>query len=263
MLLAALSLTEREIVRFCRQPSRVVGALAPPLLFWFLIGSGIGDTYRLDPTMHARSSLEFLFPGTLLLIMLFTAIFSTISIVEDRREGFLQSVLVAPGARGGLVLGKILGGTTLALAQAFLVLVVAMLVRKSWSLGSFLWSALVLFVTGFGFTGLGFLLAWQLDSTQGFHALMNLLLMPMWILSGALFPATGAPGWLRAVMAVNPMSHALEALRHALAAGSVRLESGSLLASIARPLALSVSFALATLAASLWLASRSRAGDLS
>ena len=100
MLLAALSLTQREIVRFWRQPSRVVGALAPPLLFWFLIGSGIGDTYRLDPTAHGRSSLEFLFPGTLLLIMLFTAIFSTISLVEDRREGFLQSVLVAPGARG-------------------------------------------------------------------------------------------------------------------------------------------------------------------
>jgi len=263
MILAALSLTQREIVRFLRQRSRVVGVLAPPLLFWFLIGSGLGDTFQLDATSHAGNSLEFLFPGTLLLIMLFTAIFSTISVIEDRREGFLQSVLVAPSARSGLVLGKLLGGTVLAFIQVLLVLVIAVLVGQPTSVASFLWTLLVLFVVGFGFTGLGFLMAWKLDSSQGFHALMNLLLMPMWILSGALFPATGAPAWLRAVMLVNPMSHALDALRHTLAAGSGKVAAGALLPSLQWPLGISVAFALLMLAASLWLVQRPRGGDFS
>lgn len=261
MTLAALSLAQREIVRFLRQRSRVIGVLAPPLLFWFLIGSGLGDTFRLDASTHAGNSLEFLFPGTLLLIMLFTAIFSTISVIEDRREGFLQAVLVAPGARSGLVLGKLLGGTVLALIQALPVLIVAILVGMPASVAAFLCTLLVLFVVGLGFTGLGFLMAWRLDSTQGFHALMNLLLLPMWILSGALFPAAGAPAWLRAVMLINPMSHGLDALRHALAAGSGHIAPGALLPSLARPLGISAAFAFLMLVASLSLVQRSRGGD--
>ena len=263
MILAALSLTQREIVRFLRQRSRVVGALAPPLLFWFLIGSGLGESFRPAGATTATSSMQFLFPGTLLLIMLFTAIFSTISVIEDRREGFLQSVLVAPGSRSGLVLGKILGGTVLALVQVLLVLAIGALFVQDTTWSSFLLSALVLFVVGFGFTGLGFLLAWRLDSTQGFHAIMNLLLMPMWILSGALFPASGAPAWLRFIMTVNPMSHALEALRQTIAAGSGPMAAGALMNSITIPLVVSVAFSLAMLGAGLWLVQVPRGGQLS
>jgi ABC-2 type transport system permease protein len=263
MLVATLSLTQREIVRFLRQRSRVVGGLAPPLLFWFLIGSGLGESFQPAGSNAPMTSLEYLFPGTLLLIMLFTAIFSTISVIEDRREGFLQSVLVAPHSRGAFVLGKLLGGTLLALVQVILVLLLAPFLGMGLTWVSFLQTTAVLFVVGFGFTGLGFLLAWRLDSSQGFHALMNLLLMPMWILSGALFPASGAPGWLRAVMLVNPMSHALDAVRLALYAGG-----GTAGAPVGPPawgpsLGVSILFSVLMLASSWWLMNRPRAGDLS
>ena len=229
MLLVALSLAQREIVRFRRQRSRVVGAVGPPLVFWFLISSGLGDSFNPGVGTRGTTSLEFLFPGTLLLIMLFTAIFSTISVIEDRREGFLQSVLVAPGSRGGLVLGKMLGGTVLALVQVLLVLAIAAFVGLRLGSLSYLLTAGVLFVIGFGFTGLGFLIAWKLDSTQGFHAIINLFLIPLWLLSGALFPASGASGWIRVAMQVNPLSYGVELLRRALfpatATGGVSTEA--------------------------------------
>jgi ABC-2 type transport system permease protein len=108
-LLAMTSLWRREMVRFLRQRSRVVGALGSPLIFWLLIGSGVGSSFRLSGS--DMGYMEYFFPGTVVLILLFTSIFSTISIIEDRKEGFLQAVLVAPVPRSAFVLGKLLGGT--------------------------------------------------------------------------------------------------------------------------------------------------------
>ncbi|MFQ5600660.1 MAG: ABC transporter permease [Candidatus Krumholzibacteriia bacterium] len=261
-ILPALTLTQRELVRFSRQRSRMVGALGPPLLFWFLIGSGLGDSFRPSGAPPTMTSLEYLFPGTVLLIVLFTAIFSTISIIEDRREGFLQSVLVAPASRGGLVLGKMLGGTLLAILQVILVLLLAPLMGFRLGLVSFLATVGTLLVISFGFTGLGFLIAWRLDSTQGFHAIMNLFLMPMWILSGALFPAAGSPGWLRAIMFANPMSHALDSLRQALYFGSAAGVWGTQTGSFGAPLIVSALFALLMLVAALHVTRQPRAADL-
>lgn len=263
MFIATLSLTQREIVRFLRQRSRVIGGLAPPLLFWFIIGSGVGESFQPAGSNVPMTSLEYLFPGTLLLIMLFTAIFSTISVIEDRREGFLQSVLVAPNARGAFVLGKILGGTLLALVQVVLVLLLAPFMGIGLTPLSFLKTTAVLFVVGFGFTGLGFLLAWRLDSSQGFHALMNLLLMPMWILSGALFPPSGAPGWLRAVMLVNPVSHALDAVRAALYSGGGMAGAPVGSSTWGVSLGVSILFSFLMLGSAWLLMNRPRAGDLS
>ncbi len=204
--LPAFTLWKRELVRFVRQPSRVIGALVPPILFWILIGSGLGDSFR--PSNY----LQYFFPGTILLIVLFTAIFSTISIIEDRHEGFLQSVWVAPIPRTSLVLGKIAGGTTLAFLQGLLFIALAPTIGLKVPLASLPLLLGLLFLISFGLTGLGFFIAWRLDSTQGFHAIMNLFLMPMWLLSGALFPITGAPPWLQAVMRINPLSYGLSAL---------------------------------------------------
>src|SRR5204863_6127638 len=125
--LPAMTLWQRELVRFFRQRSRVIGALGPPVLFWFLIGSGLGSSFRVLPTSGLAAAsganyLQYFFPGTIVLIVLFTAIFSTISIIEDRHEGFLQSVMVAPVPRSSLVLGKIAGGTSLAFVQGVLFL---------------------------------------------------------------------------------------------------------------------------------------------
>lgn len=159
------------------------------------------------------SYLEYFFPGTLLLIMLFTAIFSTISIIEDRKEGFLQSVMVAPISSAGIALGKILGGTTLAVIQAIIFLAFAPLIGFQFSILEFFSLVVLLFIIAFGLTGLGFLIAWRMESTQGFHAIMNLFLIPLWLLSGSLFPMEGAPGWLQGPMSINPLAYSVSATR--------------------------------------------------
>src|SRR3954464_14175419 len=121
----SLSLAHRELVRFLRQRHRIVGALATPLVFWLLIGGGMGRSLQFGAVTGGRY-IQYFFPGTLVMILLFTAIFSTISIIEDRREGFLQSVLVAPISRLSMVLGKILGGTLLAVIQGLLFLLIGL-----------------------------------------------------------------------------------------------------------------------------------------
>ncbi|HXV28564.1 MAG TPA: ABC transporter permease, partial [bacterium] len=218
-ILTVYTLWLRELTRFYRQPSRLMGALGTPLVFWILIGSGIGSSFS------RMNYLIYFFPGTILMILLFTAIFSTISLIEDRHEGFLQSVLVAPVPRSGLVLGKILGGSTLAFLQGFIFLLMAPLIGLSLTFSAWTGLALVLFINAFALTGLGFIVAWKLRSIQGFHAVMNLFLMPLWFLSGALFPQEGAPAWLRFVMNVNPLTYGLSALRRILFSGNQSFQS--------------------------------------
>ena len=124
-LLPLFSLWKREVVRFFRQPSRVIGALGTPLIFWFFIGSGFGNSFRSGSGPANRGYLEYFFPGSILMVLLFTSIFSNISLIEERREGFLLGVLVAPLSRLSLVLGKILGVTTLAVLQGSVFLLLA------------------------------------------------------------------------------------------------------------------------------------------
>jgi ABC-2 type transport system permease protein len=211
--LASGTLLKREVVRFLRQPNRVVGALGTPLVFWFLIGSGQGRSFQFPGRAGSEMDyLQYFFPGALLMILLFTAIFSTISIIEDRREGFLQGVLVSPAPRSSVVLGKLLGGAFLAFGQGLVFLALSPVLDIRMTLSSGAYVAALMFVVSFGLTGLGFALAWRMESTQGFHAVMNLFLMPLWFLSGALFPPSGAPGWLRAVMDLNPLTYTVYGL---------------------------------------------------
>ncbi len=213
MISAALTLTQREIVRFFRQRGRVVGAIVPPVIFWFLIGSGLSNSFQHQASLNY---LQYFFPGTLVMIVLFTAIFSTISIIEDRKEGFLQSVLVSPAPRASIALGKIFGGAVIAFIQGLLFLLLSGFVGTLLDVPRLLYALAILLSVSFGLTGLGFLIAWRMDSTQGFHAVMNLFLMPMWFLSGALFPMETAPGWLKILMMANPLTYAVSALQKAL-----------------------------------------------
>src|SRR3954463_9100933 len=183
----ALSLCHRELVRFLRQRHRIVGALATPIVFWLLVGAGMNRSFKSD-VPGGENYLHYFFPGTVLMILLFTAIFSTISIIEDRREGFLQGVLVAPVGRQAIVLGKILGGTILAFGQGLIFLLLAPTVGIHLTFATLAMSMIMMLIVSFALTGLGFCIAWRMSSTQGFHAIMNLFLMPMWFLSGALFP---------------------------------------------------------------------------
>jgi len=215
LLLPAFSLARRELVRFLRQPNRVIGALATPIVFWLLVGGGMGRSFH-SAAPGGDNYIEYFFPGTILMILLFTAIFSTISIIEDRREGFLQSVLVAPVSRMSIVLGKVLGGTALAFGQGLVFLLLAPTVGIHPTLPAILLASAAMFIVSFSLTALGVCIAWRMSSTQGFHAIMNLFLMPMWFLSGALFPPEGARGGLGWVMRLNPLTYGLSAIRNAL-----------------------------------------------
>ena len=167
-------------------------------------------------TGTAGGYMAYFFPGTVVMILLFTAIFSTISIIEDRREGFLQSVLVAPISPMVIVLGKVLGGTVLAFGQGLIFLALSPLIGFHYTFFSLLAAMLMMFVMSFSLTALGFCIAWRMSSTQGFHAIMNLFLMPMWFLSGALFPANGAWVGLKWAIFCNPLSYGLAGLRRAM-----------------------------------------------
>ncbi|MEO5373294.1 MAG: ABC transporter permease [Alphaproteobacteria bacterium] len=212
MMRAVVALARREFTRFIRQPQRVVGSIGQPLLFWLFLGSGFTGSFR-PPGMEGISYLEFFYPGVLLMMLLFASIFSSITVIEDRDQGFLQGVLVAPVPRMAIVLGKVFGGTLIAMAQALLFLLLAPLLGLPLSAGGTVMVILTLLLTSTGFTALGFLIAWSMRSTAGFHAIMMVFLMPMWLLSGALFPVEHVPGWLYVLMEINPVTHALVLLR--------------------------------------------------
>lgn len=221
--LAVWTLCRREITRFLRQRSRLIGALATPVMFWVLFGAGLHDSFQApDWSPDSMSYRAYFLPGITALILMFTAIFSAMSIIEDRHEGFLQGVLVSPVSRASLVMGKVAGGVVMAVVQAM------MFVGVGWLMGQvgladdlvfepgvaqLVMLPVFMAIVAFGLTSLGFMLAWKIDSIQGFHAIMNVFLMPMWLLSGAFFPAasSGALAW---IMKLNPLSYGVAGIRH-------------------------------------------------
>jgi len=217
--LPAFTLWWREIVRFYRQKTRVVGVLASPLVFWVVIGSGFGTSFRSGGDQGQQNYLDYFYPGALIMIVLFTSIFAMMSLIEDRKEGFLLSVMVAPVPRSAIVLGKVLGGTTLSAIQGMIFLIFAPFAGIHLNLLQFLLVTVVVFLVSFALTALGFAIAWPMDSTQAFHGIINLFLIPLWLLSGALFPIARASGWIRVLMYMNPLTYGVEALRALLYPG--------------------------------------------
>lgn len=198
------TLWQRDLIRFWREKARVLGFVGSPLIFWLLIGSGFGN-------------LAFFFPGALVLTVMFSAVFSTMSLIDDRREGFLLSMLVSPAPRSSMVLGKVLGSSTLAWIQGLIFLCFLPLTGLGPGATGVFEAAGVVFLISFTFTVLGFFIAWQMDSTSGFHAIMNIVLFPLWLVSGAVFPMASAHGWVQTLMRINPMTYAVAALREPLA----------------------------------------------
>src|SRR5246500_5416239 len=213
VILPAFTLWWRELVRFYRQRTRVIGVIASPVVFWLVIGSGFGSSFRAGGSPGQQHYLDYFYPGALIMIVLFTSIFTMMSVIEDRKEGFLLSVLVAPVPRSAIVLGKILGGTTLAAVQGMIFLIFAPFTGVHLEPLQVLLVAVVVFLVSFSLTALGFAIAWPMDSSQAFHAIVNLFLIPLWLVSGALFPLSGASGWIRVIMRLNPLTYGVEALR--------------------------------------------------
>lgn len=254
ILLPMIALWRREMLRFVRQRSRISGAFLQPLVFWLLLGGGLNASFQPAGAPAGTSYVTYFYPGTIALVLLFTAIFSTISTVDDRKSGFLQGVLVAPVPRWVIVLGQTLGGTSLALLQGALFLLFAPLLGVSLSMLQVAASVAVMLLIAIALTSLGLVIAWRMDSTQGFHAVMNLLLLPIWFLSGAFFPRQGAPlvlGWL---MDLNPLTYGVAALRHSFYLG--QREAVAALPSFAAALLLTALFAALTFAAAVHSAQR-------
>lgn len=206
-------LVRRDLTRFVREKSRIVGALLQPLIFWLVIGSGMSSTFRL-PGADTVDYKEYFFPGVVVMVVLFTAIFTTMSVIEDRHSGFLQAVLVAPGSRVSVVLGKCLGASSIALIQGLVFLLLSPL--AGFNLADIGWVPVLtgLLVTSLSLCTLGFGVAWWLDSTAGYHVVMSLVLLPLWILSGAMFP--GGDGVMATIQRFNPMSYAVSIVRRGI-----------------------------------------------
>ena len=263
--LVVSTLSWREFVRFFRQPNRVVGAIGTPLLFWLLFGAGLHQSFQV--AADGPSFQEYFFPGTLVLILMFTAIFSSVSIIEDRREGFLQSVLVAPIPPWSIVLGKILGATLIAWVQVALCLVLVLTLDVQVSWGNVVGMLGVLLLGALMMTSMGFVMAWNMESIQGFHAVMNLVLMPMWLLSGAFFPVpmladdvVASQQVLHWVMRFNPLTYVVAPL-HELLGGSVA--SGKIwFPSLGVSLVVTLLFLLAAFTLACKVSRRRTRGDL-
>lgn len=208
----------RDVLRFFRDPMRIVGSLGQPLLFLFVFGGGMSGSFSGMGRMGAMvpegfDFKQFLFPGIVGMTVLFTAVFSALSIVWDREFGFLREVLVAPISRTAVALGKVAGGSTIALFQGTVILVLAPLVGVRLGMAQVLalWGIMLLLAGVM--SSLGILVAVRQKSMEGFQVIMQFLLMPMFFLSGAFFPLKEVPAWLTVLARLDPVTYGVDALR--------------------------------------------------
>jgi ABC-2 type transport system permease protein len=210
------SIWRREVIRFLRDRSRLVGSLGQSLLFLVVFGSGLSSAIgRLGQGngMPGMNYVQFMFPGILVMAVLFTALMSAISVVWDREFGFLKEVLVAPVPRWAVAVGKALGGSTTAVFQGVIILVFAPFIGAGLTALSILELLPAMFLTAFAMCAVGLVIAARMKTMEGFQVIMNFLLMPMFFLSGALFPLGNLPGWLTVLTRINPVSYGVDAIR--------------------------------------------------
>ena len=208
---AALVVWEREMIRFTRDPARVISSVVQPLLFLFVLGSGLGSLMQAGT--GGVDFKTFLFPGVLAMSVLFTAAFAGISMVWDREFGFLREMLVAPVSTTAILTGKCLGGASVATIQSLVVLALAGLVGVPYDPLMMLELIVLLFIMAFMITALGLVLASRVKQVQSAMPLVQMIITPLMFLSGALFPLSNLPGWLSVVTHLNPMTYAVEPVR--------------------------------------------------
>ncbi|RLC76131.1 MAG: ABC transporter [Chloroflexi bacterium] len=213
----------REVLRYWRDKLRIIGSLARPFFFLVVFGGGLSHsmsgTMRMLPGGVMAPSLDFvkfLFPGIIGMTILFTSVMSGVSIIWDREFGFLKEILVAPIGRTAVALGKTLGGSTVAMIQGSIMLLFAPFIGIELSLGLLLRLWPLMFITSIALTSLGVLIAARMHSMEGFHMIVNFLLMPMFFLSGAFFPLRDLPSWMDILVKLNPLTYAIDALRQSI-----------------------------------------------
>ncbi len=209
----------REMLRFWRSKSRIIGSLATPLFFLVFLGAGFSSSFQLSGGRSFDPS--YLAPGLIGMTVLFSSLTGGVSIIWDREFGFLKEILIAPVSRFYVALGKAVGGVTTSIIQGILILILAWLMGIRFvSLIGLIASIWIMFIMGIGFIGLGIALASRIESHEGFQMVMSFLTMPLVLLSGAFFPITNLPGWLKILVYANPLTYGVEALRFCLLGSS-------------------------------------------
>ncbi len=206
----------REVKKFFRNKSRIIGSLGMPFFFLAFLGAGFSSVFSL-PGMEGVNYLQFLAPGVIGMVMLFASMFAGISVLWDRQFGFLKEIMVTPVSRLSIMLGRVAGGVTTALVQGLLILVIGigMGIAVPGPLG-FLSALMMMLLISVSFISIGLIFASLMEDMQGFQLIMNFLIMPVFLLSGALFPLTSAPDWLHALSLANPLTYGVDGLRLSL-----------------------------------------------
>jgi ABC-2 type transport system permease protein len=213
-LRAIKAIWRRELIRFSRDRLRIVTSLVQPFLFLFVLGTGLSTL--VSTSTHGVNFRTFIYPGILCMAVMFTAMFSAASIVWDREFGFLREMMVAPVARSSIVLGKCIGGATVATFQGVIVMAIGPLVGVHYMLGLALEVFGLLLLLAFAITAFGVMAAARVTQMQSFMALMQMAIMPMFFLSGALFPVNKLPIWLAVLNRVDPLTYAVDPMRRAV-----------------------------------------------
>ena len=201
----------RELLRFFYDRTRMISQLAQPVLWLLVMGTGLSSLMARGDGVNLKT---FIFPGVIAMSVMFTGMFSAASIVWDREFGFLREMLVAPVSRGAIVIGKVLGGAVVATFQGIVIIALAGLAGVPYDPGMILALVVVMFTGAFMITAFGVMLAARIKKMQSFFGIMQMAMMPMMFLSGALFPLSGLPGWLSFLTRVNPLTYAVDPLRH-------------------------------------------------
>ncbi len=217
----------REFKRFFRQKGRLLTTLVRPLLWLFIVGTGLSRLVAPvdDGGNGAGEYMQFLLPGVIGMTILFSSIFSTMSVVWDREFGFLREMLVAPVSRLTIVVGKLLSGTALSLFQGMMLLIVAPFIGIEVGPGEVVAMVFLVSLVSFSLTAFGLFIAAHLKSLEGFNVIMNFIILPMFFLSGALYPVEHLPTPLRLVTYINPLSYGVDAFKHVLLPDGGRLSA--------------------------------------
>ncbi|MCK4739086.1 MAG: ABC transporter permease [Deltaproteobacteria bacterium] len=210
----------REFKRFFRQRGRFVTTLARPLIWLFIVGAGF--TKIIDESEHG-SYMQFILPGIIGMTILFSSVFSTISVVWDREFGFLREMLVAPISRLTIVVGKLISGTILSLFQGLALMIVAPFLGIEIGVLQIFWMAILISLVAFSLTAFGLFIAARLTSLEGFNVIMNFIVLPMFFLSGALYPIDTLPDPLRWLTHLNPLTYGVDSFKHVLLKGGETL----------------------------------------
>jgi len=204
----------RQLKRYFRSKSRIAGSLGQPLLFMLAFGFGLGPIFQ---KAGQGNYIEFLVPGVVAMTLLFTSIFSGIEIIWDRQFGFLKETLVAPVSRLSIMIGRTLGGATLAVMQGIFVMLLSLIIGfKIMNIGTLFLALIFMLLIALAFTALGTAIASRMQDFQGFQMIMNFLVMPLFFLSGAMFPLDGLPKAFNIILRLNPLSYGVDGLRGAL-----------------------------------------------